>query len=58
MKEINDKITNQYSREVDHSLDNLTKWIEPIAIIIAAGFVLWFAFAVFGAILQVAQAVG
>jgi type IV pilus assembly protein PilC len=58
MKEINDKITNQYSREVDHSLDNLTKWIEPIAIIIAAGFVLWFAFAVFGAILQVTQAVG
>jgi len=58
MKEINDKITDQYSREVDYSLANLTKWIEPIAIIIAAGFVLWFAFAVFGAILQVTQAVG
>jgi type IV pilus assembly protein PilC len=36
MMEINKKITDQYSREVDYSLDNLTKWIEPIAIIIAA----------------------
>jgi type IV pilus assembly protein PilC len=57
MKEINGKITDQYTREVDYSLTNLTKWIEPIAIIIAAVFVLWFAFAVFGAILQVTQAV-
>ncbi len=57
MKEINDKISEQYLREVDYSLWNLTKWIEPIAIIIAAVFVLWFAFAVFGAILQVTQAI-
>ena len=58
MKEINDKISDQYTREVDYSLANLTKWIEPIAIIIAAVFVLWFAFAVFGAILQVTQSIG
>ncbi len=58
MQEINNKIVDQYSREVDYSLNNLTKWIEPIAIIIAAIFVLWFAFAVFGAILQVTQSIG
>ena len=57
MEEINLKIVDQYSREVDYSLSNLTKWIEPLAIVIAALFVLWFAFAVFGAILQVTQAV-
>ena len=57
MEEINNKIMDQYTREVDYSLSNLTKWIEPIAIITAAVFVLWFAFAVFGAILQVTQAV-
>lgn len=58
MKEINEKISDQYTREVDYSLSNLTKWIEPIAIILAAWFVLWFAFAVFGAILQVTQTIG
>lgn len=57
MREINEKITDQYTREVDYSLSNLTKWIEPIAIAIASIFVLWFAFAVFGAILQVTEAV-
>ena len=34
-----------------------TKWIEPIAILIAGLFVLWFAFAIFGAILKVTQTV-
>lgn len=57
MEEINNKIMDQYTREVDYSLANLTKWIEPTAIVIAAIFVLWFAFAVFGAILQVTQTV-
>lgn len=58
MKEINNKIMDQYTREVDYSLTTLTKWIEPIAIVFAAIFVLWFAFAVFGAILQVTQSIG
>jgi len=58
MKEINEKIVDQYTREVDYSLASLTKWIEPLAILFAAWFVLWFAFAVFGAILQVTQTIG
>lgn len=51
------KLTAQYTREVNYSLGNLTKWIEPLAILIAWVFVLWFAFAIFGAILKVTQTV-
>jgi type II secretory pathway component PulF len=29
------KVNDQYTREVDYSLANLTKWIEPIAILVA-----------------------
>lgn len=51
------KLTAQYTREVNYSLWNLTKWIEPIAILVAGVFVLWFAFAIFWAILKVTQTV-
>lgn len=51
------KISSQYSIEVDNSLWNLTKWIEPIAILIAWFFVVWFAFAIFWAILKVTETV-
>ncbi|NDK08724.1 hypothetical protein EOM39_05800 [Candidatus Gracilibacteria bacterium] len=51
------KISTQYTIEVDNSLGSLTKWIEPIAILIAGFFVVWFAFAIFGAILKVTQTV-
>lgn len=54
---VSKKITNQYTREVNYSLANLTKWIEPLAILIAGVFVLWFAFAIFGAILKVTQTI-
>lgn len=51
------KINAQYTREVQVSLEVLTKWIEPIAILIAWAFVLWFAFAIFGAILKITQTI-
>jgi len=54
---VTEKLTKQYTREVDYSLANLTKWIEPIAILISWIFVLWFAFAIFWAILKVTQTV-
>lgn len=57
METVAKKISDQYTREVDHSLANLTRWIEPIAILLAWVFVLWFAFAIFGAILKVTQTV-
>ncbi len=52
------KLNEQYTREVNYSLANLTKWIEPIAIFVAWIFVLWFAFAIFWAILKLTQTVG
>ena len=55
---ISKKLNAQYSKEVDYSLANLTKWIEPIAIAIASVFVLWFAYSILWAILKITQAVG
>lgn len=57
LDKVTKKLTDQYTREVNYSLWNLTKWIEPIAILIAGVFVLWFAFAIFWAILKVTQTV-
>lgn len=51
------KLNEQYTREVSYSLANLTKWIEPVAILVAWIFVLWFAFAIFGAILKLTQTI-
>ena len=47
IESISKKIWIQYKKEVDYSLARLTKWIEPIAILIAWVFVCWFAFAIF-----------
>jgi type II secretory pathway component PulF len=57
LEKVSRKIHDQYSREVNYSLESLTKWIEPLAILIAGVFVLWFAFAIFGAILKITQTV-
>ncbi len=58
LEQITKKISEQYTKEVDYSLWSLTKWIEPIAILVAWWFVVWFAFAIFWAILKVTQTVG
>lgn len=52
-----DKIAIQYSREVDSSLNILMKWIEPSALFIAGIFVLWFALAIFSAVLKITETV-
>lgn len=57
LEQINVKINDQYIKEVDYSLWNMTKWIEPLALLLAWSFVLWFAFAIFGAILKVTETV-
>ncbi|MDD3793755.1 MAG: type II secretion system F family protein [Candidatus Gracilibacteria bacterium] len=57
LESISLKLNKQYEKEVDYSLARLTKWIEPIAILFAGIFVLWFAFAIFGAILKVTETV-
>jgi len=58
LESISKKINDQYTKEVDYSLSNLTKWIEPLAIILASVFVLWFAYAILWAILKITQTVG
>lgn len=47
------KLSTQYRREVDTSLAIMVKFIEPIALLVAGVFVLWFAIAIFSAIMQV-----
>ncbi len=58
LEKVSGKIAKQYNRELDYSLAYLTKWIEPLAILIAGLFVTWFAFAIFGAILKVTTSIG
>ncbi len=58
LESISKKLNAQYTKEVDYSLSNLTKWVEPLAIILASIFVLWFAYAILWAILKVTQTVG
>ncbi|MCK9272336.1 type II secretion system F family protein [Candidatus Gracilibacteria bacterium] len=53
-----DKISTQYTREVDNSIGILVKWIEPLAIAIAGTFVLWFAFSIFAAVIKITELVG
>jgi type II secretory pathway component PulF len=57
LEEISIKLSDQYIKEVDYSLSNLTKWIEPLAILFAAIFVTWFSYAILWAILRVTQSV-
>lgn len=58
LESISKKLNAQYTKEVDYSLANLTKWIEPLAILLASVFVLWFAYAILWAILKITQTVG
>lgn len=58
LEKISEKLNDQYEKEVEYALASLTKWIEPLAILVAAIFVSWFAFAIFGAILKVTQTIG
>ena len=58
LDKVANRISDQYTKEVDYSLWRLTKWIEPLAIAIAGLFVCWFAFAIFFAIVKVTETVG
>lgn len=51
--EVSGKISEQYKREVDAALAVMVKFIEPVALLLAWVFVLWFAVAIFSAIMQV-----
>lgn len=53
ISDISAKISIQYKREVDMALGNMVKYIEPAALLLAGVFVMWFAIAIFGAIMQI-----
>ncbi len=55
---ISKKISEQYRREVDASLAVMVKLIEPIALLMAGIFVMWFAIAIFSSIMQVVGVAG
>lgn len=57
ISKVTKKLNEQYTREVNYSLSNLTKWVEPLAILVAWVFVLWFAFAIFGSILKLTDTI-
>lgn len=57
LEKVCDKMHIQYQKEVDFSLSKMTKWIEPIALLIWAVFVMWFASAIFMAITKVSSTV-
>lgn len=52
------RISEQYRREVDASLGVMVKLIEPIALLMAGIFVMWFAVAIFSSIMQVVDIAG
>ncbi len=56
--QISKKISEQYRREVDASLAVMVKLIEPIALLMAGMFVMWFAMAIFSSIMQVVEVSG
>lgn len=53
-----EKIASQYRREVDNALATMVKFIEPIALLFAGIFVLWFAVSIFSAIMQIVTLAG
>lgn len=52
------KLAAQYNREVDASVTNMIKFVEPAAILVSGIFVVWFAFAIFSAVLKITETVG
>jgi type II secretory pathway component PulF len=56
--QVTKKISEQYRREVDASLDIMVKLIEPVALLMAGVFVMWFAIAIFSSIMQVVDVAG
>ena len=52
------KISEQYRRELDAALATMVKLIEPVALLGAGVFVMWFALAIFSVVMQITQSAG
>lgn len=58
VNKVTERLAGQYAREVDASIATLVRFVEPAAILFAGGFVLWFALAIFSAVMRVTEMVG
>lgn len=56
--QVSEKISLQYRRELDAALAMMVKFIEPVALLAAGIFVLWFALAIFSVIMQITKSAG
>lgn len=56
--QVSHKIANQYRRELDAALAIMVKFIEPVALLAAGVFVLWFALSIFSVIMQITKSAG
>lgn len=52
------KISQQYRRELDSALAMMVKFIEPVALLGAGLFVMWFAMAIFSVVMQITKSAG
>ena len=55
---VTQKISVQYRRELDNALAMMVKFIEPVALLGAGVFVLWFAMAIFTVVMQITKSAG
>lgn len=55
---VSKKIGDQYRRELDASLSLMVKFIEPVALLGAGLFVMWFAMAIFSVVMQITKSAG
>ena len=53
--QVTKKISDQYHRELDASLAVMVKFIEPVALLLAGLFVMWFALAIFSVVMQISK---
>ncbi len=58
INKVTGKLSAQYSREVDASIATLVRFVEPVSVLIAGIFVLWFAFAIFAAVMRLTELAG
>lgn len=56
--QVSQKISDQYRRELDASLAMMVKFIEPVALLSAGLFVMWFALAIFSVVMQITKSAG
>jgi len=56
--QVTKKISDQYHRELDASLAVMVKFIEPVALLLAGLFVMWFAIAIFSVVMQITKSAG